>query len=160
MDPDELIVFAEDYVDKWQMFDRITDIGYLVRDKNDESFGTRLDFVWRRNLNKWMEDRKPEFVEVVDKLIIARVRLNWNTVSTEWLASEDEYQEFVDDWEILEIYIKAYRKDEPEEAARYLLTPEDRRVFEANPDEWVVVDRKYLAAFKISPETREELLKL
>lgn len=147
-------------MDKWTMFDRVTDIGYLVRDLNDDSHGTKLDFVWRRNLNSWVAERDERFVEVVDKLIVARVRLPWNEVDTEWIAGEDEYREYVDDWEILEVYIKAHLKGEPEETARYLLSPEDKRAFEAHPDDWEVLDRKYLAAFKISPETREQLINL
>lgn len=159
LEEDEVLLMVENYVDNWMLYDQINDIGYLVRDYNDSSEG-RLDFVWRRNLEKWVEERDTRFVQILDKVIVARVRLPWNKVDTEWIVSEAQLEEYRDDVEILEIYLRARRRNEPEGSERLILDHEARRMYEANPDDYIVTEKKYLVAWKISPETRERLLQI
>lgn len=98
-------------------------------------------------------------ITIVDKVLIVRLRMPWNKVDTEWLASEEDLENYGDEVEILEIYVRARRKDSPNDKPELLLSPASRRAFEAAPDGYEVIETSYLLAWKMSPETREMLLR-
>jgi DNA modification methylase len=159
LDPDERIIFPEDYVKHWTMFDQVCGSGWLIKDDNAAD-PEGIDFAWDSDLRRMeKEGVDMDKITLVDKVMIVRVRLPWNKVETEWLATEADLEENGEDWEILEIYIRARRKDRPNEEAKLLLRPREKRAYEAAPEKYEVTDKNYLVAWKMSPETREELLR-
>ena len=159
LEPDERLMLPEDYVNNWTMYDQVCGSGYFITDDNAAN-PEQIDFAWEGDLRRMKrEGVDMDRITVIDKVMIVRLRLPWNIVDTEWLATEDQLIEHGEDWEILEIYIRARRKDRPNEKPRLLLKPKDRRAYEAAPDEYEVVEKNYLVAWKMSPETRERLLR-
>lgn len=141
------------------MYDQVQGWGWFIRDI-DAVDPDRIDFAWERDLKRMEKNGKDMTrIAIVDRVMIVRLRLPWSDVETEWLASEAEMEENGEDWEILEVYVRARRKDQPNSEPKLLLSPRDRRAYEAAPEMYEVTEKKYLAAYKMSPETRESLLR-
>jgi hypothetical protein len=159
LEPDERLIMPEDYVENWTMYDQVCGAGWFIKDENAAD-PEQIDFVWESDLRR-MEKNGDDMdkVTVIDKVMVVRLKLPWNAVDTEWLVSEEAFKENGEDWEILEIFLRARRKDQPEAKPRLLLSPKDRRAYEAAPDEYEVTEKRYLVAWKMSPETREQLLR-
>ena len=154
LEPEEMMMLPETYVDNNRMFDRVCGVAYIIRDKRDPQ---NIDWMFSSRLTKTLQNH-PD-IEIVEKVIIARLRLPWNEVETEWTASEEDLEEWRDDWEILETYLWAIHKDDPDKVERLLISPEDKADYEQNPDHYTITRKKYQVAWKMDPETRQELLR-
>lgn len=159
LEPDERLILPEDYVNHWTMYDQICGSAYFIKDDNAAD-PNAIDFVWENDLRRMKKSGKNmDKITVVNKVMIVRLRTPWSTVNTEWLITDAELEEYGEDLEILEVYIRARRKDRPNEEPKLFLSHESRRVYEAAPEDYEVTEKKYLVAWKMSPETREALLR-
>jgi len=158
LEPDERLILPEDYMDNWTMYDQVCGSGWFIKDDNADDPGA-IDFAWDSDLRR-MEKSGQDMskITVIDRVMVVRLRMPWNKVNTEWLASEADMEENGEDWETLEVYIRARRKDRPDDPPRLLVSPKDRRAFEAAPEKYEVTERRYLVAYKMSPESRRQLL--
>jgi len=159
LDPDERLIMPEDYRDNWMMYDQVCGTGWLIKDENAAD-PDAIDFAWDSDLRRMDKcGHDMDKIAVIDKVMVVRVRLPWNRVDGECLISDAEMVEFEEDLEILEVYIRARRKDKPNSKAKLMISPKSRRAYEAAPDEYDIVEMKYLVTFKMSPETRMWLRK-
>ena len=150
----------EDYRENWLLYDQICGSGWLIKD-NQAADPDAIDFAWDSDLRR-MEKNGGNIIDritVLDKVMVVRVRLPWNRVDEEWLISDAEMVENEEDLEVLEVYIRARRKDRPNSKPTLMLSPKSRRAYEATPDEYEVIEKKYLVTYKMSPETRMWLRK-
>lgn len=144
----------EDYRDNWMMYDQVRGTGWLITDDNAAD-PEDIDFAWDSDLRR-MEKSGYDMdnITILDRVMVVRVRLPWNKVDTEWLISDAEMEEYEEDLEILEVYIRARRKDRPRSKPKLMLSPKARRAYEAAPRDFEIVEKKYLVTFKMSPESR------
>ena len=154
LDPDERLIMPEDYRANWMMYDQVCGTGWLIKDENAAD-PEDIDFAWDSDLRRMDKNgHDMSKVTVLDKVMVVRVRLPWNLVDTEWLISDDEMAEFEEDLEILEVYIRARRKDRPGSKPTLMRSPKARRAYEAAPGDYDVIETRYLVTFKMSPESR------
>jgi hypothetical protein len=144
----------EDYRDNWMLYDQVCGTGWLIKDENAAD-PDNVDFAWDSDLRRMNKNgHDMDKITILDRVMVVRVRLPWNEVNTEWLISDAEMEEFEEDLEILEVYIRARRKNKPSSKAMLMISPKDRRAYEAAPNEYEITEKKYLVTFKMSPETR------
>jgi hypothetical protein len=159
LEPEERLIMPEDFVENWEMYDQVCGWGWLIKDRNAED-PEAIDFAWDSDLRRMEKSGKDiSKITVIDKVMIVRVRTPWNSVNTEWLATEVDMEENGEDLEILEIYIRARKKNEPNSRPKMLVSHKNRRAYEAAPEEYEVTEKKYLVAYKTSPESRMKLLR-
>lgn len=157
LDPEERLVMPEDYIENWTLYDQVSGSGWLIKDGNSED-PEQIDFVWESDLRR-MEKNGEDTSKIIpiDKVLVVRIRLPWNSVDSEWLISDAQMEELEEDLEILEVYIRARKKNKPNSKAVLMISPKKRRAYEARPDDYEVIEKKYLVAWKMSPETRRWL---
>ena len=157
LDTDERMMLPEDYIDNMYMYDKVSGIAYIVANRTDPNDPeTGVDWVWDHNIDKLLE--KDSNVRVVEKVIIARLRTPWHKVATEWMATESDIGEYGEDWKILEVYVRVKPKGTQDDGGRWLLSHEDRQEYEENPGSWEVIEKSYLVAWLVSPESRHQLV--
>ena len=141
-------------MDNWLMYDQVCGAGWFIKDGNAED-PEAIDFIWQSELRRMDENGEDTSeITVIDKVMIVRVRMPWSDVNTEWMMSEGEFEENREDLEVLEVYLRARRKDQPDSKPALLLNNKDRRAYEAAPEKYEVVEKRYLVAWRVSPETR------
>jgi hypothetical protein len=154
LDPDERLIMPEDYIDNWTMYDQVCGSGWFITDENADD-PTAIDFVWEIDVRRMKRNgHDMDKITVIDKVMVVRVRLPWSRVNTEWTMSEAELKEEREDVEVLDVCVRARRKDQPNSEPVLMLSNTDRRAYEAAPEEYEVTEKSYLVTWKMSPETR------
>lgn len=137
LDDDERIVFPEMYYDNQKLYDQIKGVAYLVRGTGPDG---KLDWVWSSGLGRLL-DRQD--VTVISKLFVVRLRLPWNKVEYEWLASQQELDENGQDYRIKDVFVQAVDKTDPDAEPKWM----DPVLFESNRDRFEVVQVRYLVSW-------------
>ncbi len=148
LDDDERVVFPQMYRDNTSLYDKIVGIAYLVRAKDYPDDG--LDWVWEGSLGKVNERLE---LDVLGKVYIVRLRLPWNSVRHEWLCNQQELDDHREEVEVLGVYLRVRRKDNPT-----IIPIIDPLEFESNRDKYEVIEARYLVAWKSDPEQEERFL--
>ena len=146
LDEDERIVFPQMYLDHKNLYDKICGIGYLIGTPNG------LDWVWQNGLDRVQENSD---CEVLRKVFIVRLRLPWNQTRDEWLIDQDELNAHREEYELLEVYIRAAPKNDPTDIKT--LAPLE---FEMDRDAYIVLEAKYYVCWKQEPEDIKRLLNI
>jgi hypothetical protein len=149
LDEDERIVYPEMYIKNPKLYDKIVGIAYLVKERNNPE--AELTWVWERTLERVL---KSEDIEVVAKQLIVRIRLPWNQVNFEWTVSQAELEEHIDDYDVIDVFLKIRRKDSPDDV-QFVTDPLE---FESNRDQYDIVEVRYLVCWKPSPKTKGRLV--
>lgn len=153
LDDDMRLIFPEMYVRNQKLYDKICDIGYLIQDVSNPN--KELDWVSGYQLDRVLHNN-PSII-VISKMLIVSLRLPWHEINTEWLCTEEQLKEQgnPNDYEILETYVRAKRKDENE--IRWIFPPE-KQYFDEHRDEYEVVEVKYCVRWSWTEEDIKELL--
>lgn len=144
LDDDQRIVFPQMYLDNKNLYDQICGIAYLI------GTPTGLDWVWQNGLDRVRESGE---CEILEKMLIVRVRLPWNQTRDEWLCDQDELNAHREEYEILEVYIRATPNNDPTDIKT--LAPLE---FEMDQDAYTVLEAKYYVCWKQKPEEIKRLL--
>jgi len=144
LDNDERIVFPQMYLDNKDLYDRICGIAYLI------STPGGLDWVWANGLDRVQESGN---CLVLKKVLIVRLRLPWSQARDEWLCDQDELNAHREEYEVLEVYIRAAPINDP--TTIKTLEPLE---FEMNRDAYTVLEAKYFVCWKQEPEAIKRLL--
>jgi len=154
LDPDERLIMPEDYIDNWTMYDQVCGSGWFIKDEN-ASDPEAIDFVWESDLRRMKRSGQDmDKITVIDKVMVVRIRVPWNRVNTEWTISAAQLKEERGDVEVLDVCVRARRKDQPNSEPVLMLSNTARRAYEAAPEEYEVTEKNYLVTWKMSPETR------
>jgi hypothetical protein len=145
LDDDERIVSPEIYLDNKDLYDKICGIAYLIGTPNG------IDWVWERGLNRARQNGWT----ILKKVLIVRVRLPWNEPYNEWWIDHEELNAHRNEYEILEVQIRATPKDSPHEIK--IMEPLE---FEMNRENYVVVDAKYMVRWRFEPEEIKQIKKI
>ena len=144
LDEDERIVFPQMYLDHKNLYDKICGIGYLIGTPNG------LDWVWQNGLDRVQENSD---CEVLRKVFIVRLRLPWNQTRDEWLIDQDELNAHREEYEVLEVYIRAAPKNDST-----IVKMLDPLEFEMDRDAYTILEAKYFVCWKQEPEDIKQLL--
>jgi hypothetical protein len=144
LDGDQRIVFPKMYLDNKNLYDKICGIAYLI------STPDGLDWVWQNGVGRVREN--DDYI-ILEKMLIVRLRLPWNQTRDEWLCDQDELNAHREEYEVLEVYIRAAPKNDPDSVK--LLDPLE---FEMNREEYTVLEAKYFVCWKQKSEEIERLL--
>lgn len=145
LDKDQRIVFPEIYLDNKDMYDKICGIAYLIY--SDDG----LDWVWEAGL----ERVRNAGAEVLTKVYVVRIRLPWNAAEGDWWVDHEELNSNREEYEILEVQIRATPKNKPYEVK--IMEPLE---FEMNREEYIVVDAKYLVCWRAEPDDVKDMEKI
>lgn len=148
LDHDERLVSPETYLNNRQLYDDIRNVVYIVRDRKYPEAG--LEWVKESHLGKLMKNQD---VDLLSKQLIVSLRLPWKRLPVEWLVSQDELDENREFYEILDTFLRVRRKDNPKEIPMF-----DVLEFEANRDNYEVVEVRYLVGLRFSAEGQARLL--
>lgn len=151
LDDDERLIYPDMYLENQHLYDKISGIGYLIKDLSNPDEG--LDWVSSRRLNKLLRTRPN--VAVITKLLIVRLRLPWNDVNTEWLIGKKELEENRGEYEVLDKYLRVRPIGSKEKPT--WLRQEDKTHFEENPDDYEVVEIRYSVRYRWSEAELDEL---
>ena len=146
LDADERLVTPRMYVENPDLYDKICGEAYLIRGVEPNA---QMDWVWASSLDRVQERL---VVDILQKILIVRIRLPWNSVNYEWMVSEAELAEHREDLEVLEVYIRA------KDLRSNLVSLVEPGEFHSNRDRYRVEDIRYLVAWKTTAgEPREDL---
>lgn len=148
LDDDERLVFPEMYLENRHLYDKIRGVVYLIRDRKYPSSG--LEWVSELGLGKVMKNHD---VDLLTKQLVVRLRLPWNRVRGEWLISQEELDTDREYYEVLDTFLRVRHKDSPKEIP--LL---DVLEFEANRDDYEILEVQYLVGLRLTKETEARLL--
>ena len=148
LDTDERLVWPDMYLENRNIYDGVRDVVYLIKQRNHPE--ARLQWVTELALPKALKDGD---FDMLAKQLIVRIRLPWNKVKHEWLCDQEELDSNREYYDILDIFLKVRRKDNPEEAPMF-----DMLEFERNRDLYEIVEARYLVTLKFSAETQGRLL--
>lgn len=143
LDDDQRIVFPQIYLDNKNLYDQICGIAYLI------GTPTGLDWVWQNGLDRVRESD----ADILEKMLIVRLRLPWNQTREEWLCDQEELNAHREEYEVLEMYIRATPKNDPSNIKTL-----DPLEFEMDRDIYTVLEAKYFVCWKQKPEEVERLL--
>lgn len=144
LDDDERIVFPQMYLDNKLLYDKISGIAYLINGPEG------LDWVWQNGLDRALS----KGYEIVDKVLVVRIRLPWKETREEWLCDEEELTDHFEEYEVLDVFVHAIPVDRSWEKPSIIKPLE----FQTNRDKYKVVDIKYLVCWKFKPEEIQDLL--
>ena len=148
VDDDERLVFPDTYLENRDLYHDIREIVYLIKDRNHPD--ARLEWVNERALPKVLKENN---VDVLAKQLIVRLRLPWHKMRDEWLCTQNELDDNREYYEVLDIFLKVRRKDNPDEIPMFNVLE-----FEANRDSYDVVEVRYLVGWKFTAEKEARLL--
>ena len=148
IDDDERLVWPEMYLENRHLYDSIRRVVYIVKQRNVPN--ARAEWVKELDLPHILKNYD---VDVVAKQLIVRLRLPWNKVKKEWLCDQEEFESNREYYDVLDIFLKVRRKDNPDEMPTF-----GDLEFERNRDDYDIVDVRYLVSLKFSAETKARLL--
>lgn len=149
LDDDERLVWPDMYLKNRRLYDSIRDVVYLVKERDHP--GAHLQWVSELGLPRLLKYGSD--VDIMAKLLIVRLLLPWRDLKDEWLISQEELDNNREYYDIVDIFLRVRRKDNPK------ITPLfDVLEFEKHRDQFEVVEAKYLVALKMRPEERARLL--
>ncbi len=148
LNDDERLVFPEMYLENRQLYDDVRDVVYLIKERNHPE--SPLDWASESTLGGALKNYD---IDLLAKLLIVRLRLPWNKIRNEWLISQKELNENREYYEVLDIFLKVRRKDNPNEVPLF-----DVLEFETNRDNYEIVEAQYLVVLKHTAETQARLL--
>jgi len=146
LDDDERVVFPRMYVDNARLYDKITGRAFLVKSEDHDS---GLDWVWESSLPRI---KNKEDVLVLAEVYIVRIKLPWFSEG-EWLCSKEEYEEERERLELVDVFLRVRRKDDP-----IIIPMIDPLEFETNRDKYDVLEIRYLVRQKSPIEPQDRFL--
>lgn len=144
LDEDQRLVFPKMYLDNKNIYDKICGIAYLIGTPEG------LDWVWENGLDRIREMGN---CEILEKVLVVRIRLPWNRVRDEWLCDQDELNAHREEYEVLEVFIRGAPKNDPTN-----ITTIETLEFEMNRNLYTVLDVRYYVCWKQDPKAIERLL--
>lgn len=148
LDDDERLVWPEMYLENRHLYDGVRDVVYLIKQRNHPE--ARLQWVSELGLPKALKNYD---FDLLAKQLIVRLRLPWNKVKREWLCSQEELDSNRKYYDVLDIFLKVRRKDNPEETPMF-----DSLEFETHREAYEIVEVRYLVSLKFTAETKSRLL--
>ena len=148
LDDDERLVFPDMYIKNRHLYDKIQNVVYLIKQREHPE--ARLQWVSELALPRAL--RNGDFDMLAQQLIV-RLRYPWNEIRSEWLCSQKELDANREYYEVLDIFLRVQRKDNPEEVPLFNVLE-----FETNRDDYEVVEARYLVTLKLAAETQARLL--
>lgn len=145
LDDDQRIIYPEMYKKNRSLYADVCGVVYLVRSRSYPDHGVM--WVNSNSLDRLLDrDRDYEDVEILDRLLLVRLRLPWTRSRFEWSMSQSELDDFRDDVEITEIYLKVRRKSDG-----VVKTIVNKLDFERNRDQYEVLEKRYIIIWKPTP---------
>lgn len=148
LDDDERAIWPEMYLENRHLYDGVRDVVYLIKQRNHPE--ARLQWVSELALPKALKNHD---VDMLAKQVIVRLRLPWNKVKNEWLCDQEELDSNREYYDVLDIFLKVRRKDNPEEVPMFNVLE-----FETNREAYEIVEARYLVGLKFTAETKSRLL--
>ncbi|MCK4787429.1 MAG: hypothetical protein KAV87_26965 [Desulfobacteraceae bacterium] len=147
LDEDERLVWPHMYFQNRQMYDSVSGVAYIVKDRNHPEAG--LDWIWANHVEKLLEQGN---IQILAKQFVVRLRLPWNELRYEWLISQEELCAHRKDFEIIDVFLRVRIRENDMETV--LIDPLE---FETNRDTYEILEIRYLVAWKFTPKTEQML---
>lgn len=141
LDDDERLVWPDMYLRNRNLYDEIRGVAYILRHKGRPD--SQWEWVYSHELPKVLE--KFNDVEVIARQLVCRIRLPWNEMIFERFMSEEEFNEWREELDVIDIQLQVWDKERLRE--RYIF---DLSEFHRNRDRFIVRQRKYLVTWKTS----------
>lgn len=136
LDTDETIVFPDQYVRNPKLYDKIVSTGYLIRGRKA---GSEITWCADHTLERVLSS---EDAEVLEKVLIVRLRLPWNETEFDWFISREELDVAEDDYTVINTVVEARNIETGETRIA------DKVDFEENRDKYEIVDIHYFVTWK------------
>lgn len=145
LDLDERLVWPDMYLANRHLYDEVRGVAYIIRNTNYPD--SQWEWVYSHKLDKLLASDEGCAIEVVARQLVCRIRLPWNEMRFERYISEEQYNDWRDELDVVDIQLLVWDKEKVRE--RYIF---DMSEFHNNRDRFIVRQRKYLTVWKATPE--------
>ena len=145
---DYVLVTPQVYIDNRHIYDMVWAHVFIIQDADS---GGDLEWCWEGRYPQILKER-PD-IKILSKGLVVRVRLPWNSIESEWLMSSEELSENSDLYIVLDTYVTAVYKGDPNTEARYV----SKATLEMDRDSYEIVEIRYLVTWATSKWSEDYL---